>query len=67
MNHIEYARKLRPIVELASASLDDKTASTAFAMDKCGWWKGVLYRSKQEANVYTPEQYPVGWEGGMNP
>lgn len=27
MNHIEYARKLRPIVETAAVSLDDKTAS----------------------------------------
>lgn len=29
MNHIEQARKLRPVMEKASASLDDKTASTA--------------------------------------
>ena len=29
MNHIENARKLRPVMEKASASLDDKTASTA--------------------------------------
>lgn len=29
MNHIENARKLRPVMERASASLDDKTASTA--------------------------------------
>ena len=29
MNHIEYARKLRPIVETAAVSLDDKTASEA--------------------------------------
>lgn len=38
------------------------TATTAFAMDECGWWKDVLYRSKLEANVYTPEQYPDGWK-----
>ena len=29
MKYIENARKLRPIIEQASASLDDKTASTA--------------------------------------
>ena len=29
MSHIEYARKLRPIVEQAATSLDDKTASEA--------------------------------------
>lgn len=131
MNHIEYARKLRPIVEQASASLDDKTASTAatlfpklkqsgelvsagtrinwngtikkaavdlwdteennpdnsptmwedieykdghrfipetitvttaFAKDECGWWNDVLYKSLLDANVYTPDQYPAGWE-----
>lgn len=38
------------------------TAGTAFALDECGWWGDVLYRSKLAANVYTPEQYPSGWE-----
>ena len=38
------------------------TAGTAFAMDELGWWGGKLYKSKLAANVYTPEQYPVGWE-----
>lgn len=32
MKHIENARKLRPAMEKASASLDDKTASTASAL-----------------------------------
>ena len=32
MNHIEHARKLRPIVEQAAASLDDKTASSAASL-----------------------------------
>ena len=32
MNHIENARKLRPVMERASASLDDQTASTAAAL-----------------------------------
>ena len=131
MNHIENARKLRPIVEKASASLDDKTASTAptlfprlkadgslvsagtrinwngklkraavdvwdteannpdnaptlwedisyrdgfriipetitatlaFAKDEYGWWEGVLYRSLNDGNVYTPAEHPAGWE-----
>jgi hypothetical protein len=131
MNYIEYARKLRPIIEQAAASLDDATASeavvlfpplkgdsslvksgtrinwkgtikratvdlwdtfennpdnapslwedisykegyriipdvitvgTAFAKDECGWWKDVLYKSLIDANVYTPEAYPAGWE-----
>lgn len=38
------------------------TVTTAFAQDECGWWGDVLYRSTINANVYTPEQYPAGWE-----
>ena len=38
------------------------TVSTAFAMEECGWWQGVLYRSRVAANVYTPAQYPDNWE-----
>ena len=131
MSYIENARRLRPIVEQAMQSVDDKTASeaaqlfpvlngggslvksgtrinwngtvkraavdlwdtkennpdnaptlwadipykdgyriipdiitvsTAFALGECGWWDGVLYRSKVNANVYTPAQYPDNWE-----
>lgn len=38
------------------------TAGTAFSLDELGWWGGKLYKSKLAANVYTPEQYPAGWE-----
>ena len=38
------------------------TAGAAFALDECGWWNGALYRSKLEANVWTPGAYPDGWE-----
>ena len=38
------------------------TVTTAFAEDECGWCGDVLYRSKVNANVYTPEQYPANWE-----
>lgn len=38
------------------------TAAGAFALGECGWWGDVLYESKLSANVYTPEQYPDGWE-----
>ena len=41
---------------------DTITVTTAFAMDECGWWDGVLYRSLLNANVYTPAAYPAGWE-----
>lgn len=38
------------------------TAGTAFEKDECGWWNDILYKSLIDANVYTPEQYPAGWE-----
>lgn len=38
------------------------TVGTAFAKDECGWWGDVLYKSLLDANVYTPEAYPAGWE-----
>ena len=38
------------------------TAGTAFALDECGWWGDTLYCSTISANVWTPEQYPAGWE-----
>ena len=34
----------------------------AFSKDELGWWGDVIYRSKVEANVYTPAQYPDNWE-----
>lgn len=38
------------------------TVGTAFADGELGWWGDALYRSKLPANVYTPAQYPDGWE-----
>lgn len=38
------------------------TVGTAFAKDEYGWWNDTLYKSLMDANVYTPEQYPAGWE-----
>ena len=38
------------------------TAGAAFARGECGWWGDVLYRSTIASNVWTPEQYPAGWE-----
>ena len=38
------------------------TVGLAFADGEKGWWGDVLYKSKQNANVYTPEQHPDGWE-----
>ena len=38
------------------------TAGTAFARDELGWWDGTLYRSLLDANVWTPDANPSGWE-----
>lgn len=38
------------------------TATAAFALGELGWWDGKVYKSMLAANVYTPEQYPAGWE-----
>ena len=38
------------------------TVGKAFARDELGWWGATLYRSKVDANVYTPEQYAANWE-----
>ena len=38
------------------------TSTLAFSKDEIGWWGDKLYKSLLDANVYTPEQYPAGWE-----
>ena len=38
------------------------TVGLAFSEGECGWWGDVLYKSKGNANVYTPEQYASNWE-----
>lgn len=38
------------------------TVTTAFAEGEYGWWGDVLYKSKVNSNVYTPEQYAPNWE-----
>lgn len=38
------------------------TAGTAFAKGEFGWWGDTMYKSLIDANVYTPEAYPAGWE-----
>ena len=38
------------------------TSTLAFSKDEIGWWGDKLYKSLIDANVYTPEQYPAGWE-----
>lgn len=38
------------------------TVGLSFALGELGWWDGKVYKSMLAANVYTPEQYPAGWE-----
>ena len=38
------------------------TVGLAFAKGEQGWWGDVLYASTLDNNVWTPEDYPTGWE-----
>lgn len=38
------------------------TVGKAFSKDELGWWKDLVYRSKVDNNVYTPDQYAPNWE-----
>lgn len=38
------------------------TVGLAFSEGETGWWNDILYRSKVNANVYTPDVYPDNWE-----
>lgn len=38
------------------------SVTEAFAKGERGWWGDAIYTSLLNDNVYTPEQYPAGWE-----
>lgn len=38
------------------------TVGLSFAKGEKGWWGDVLYASTMDANVWTPDAYPAGWE-----
>ena len=38
------------------------TVGLAFSKGEKGWWGDVLYASTIDANVWTPDAYPAGWE-----
>lgn len=44
------------------------TVTGAFSDGEKGWWKGQLWESTVDNNVYTPEQYAPNWKlmGGEN-
>lgn len=52
---IEYKEGYRIIPETI-------TTGTAFSLGEYGWWGNTLYKSLIDSNVWTPEQYPTGWE-----
>ena len=54
---IQYHNGVRIIPEVI-------TVTTAFALGELGYWKEdeKVYKSRREANVYTPAAYPQGWE-----
>ena len=78
MNHIDTARRLRPIIEQAAQSLDDKTASTApeifggmrydGGLIRAGTrinWRGVLKMAAVDLWDYEendPEHAPNLWQ-----
>jgi len=41
---------------------DTITAGTAFAKGEEGIWKDAIYVSLLDANVWTPDAHPLGWE-----
>lgn len=43
---------------------ENMLSTEAFALGEIGWWKTEdnLYKSLINANVYTPDSYPAGWE-----
>ena len=55
MSHIENARKLRPIVEKAVHSLDDKTASMAT----------TLFGTMQYNGALIPAKTRINWKGKL--
>lgn len=38
------------------------TSGLAFSKGERGWWCDALYASTMDANVWTPADYPAGWE-----
>lgn len=52
---IDYREGIRIIPEIITTSL-------AFGNGELGWWGDVIYRSKADANVFTPAQYADNWE-----
>lgn len=53
--NINYVNGYRIIPEVITAAL-------AFSKGERGVWNGVVYESKQDNNVWTPDQFAAGWK-----
>jgi hypothetical protein len=51
---LSYVHGVREIPEVVTAAL-------AFAKGEKGAWKGVIYESLYDSNVWNPEQFAAGW------
>ena len=54
-SELEYRDGIRVIPETIDVTKQ-------FSEGELGWWGDVLYRSRVNGNVYTPEQYQQNWE-----
>lgn len=52
---INYTNGYRTIPETITAGL-------SFSKGEMGWWKGAVYESLQDSNVWNPEQFAAGWQ-----
>jgi hypothetical protein len=52
---INYVNGIRVIQEVI-------TTTTAFSKGERGVWKGAVYESLCDANVWNPEQFAAGWK-----
>lgn len=52
---INYTNGYRTIPEVITAGL-------AFAKGEMGYWKGAVYESLYDSNVWNPDQFPAGWK-----
>lgn len=52
---INYTNGYRTIPEVITATL-------AFSKGEKGWWKGAVYESMYDSNVWNPDQFAAGWK-----
>ena len=52
---LNYVNGIREIPEVI-------TVTTMFYKGEKGWWKGAVWESLQDNNVWNPEQFAAGWK-----